>query len=255
MSFKKYFAFKRDNDSGNEYLLDDYDFLLTRYSDLNLTFENDFYLKVCLRKMLFDLSRMEIKSFLEVQLDNSENPDEFFELILSEIIPAIKTIISNAQINGFGIEYYKSIELENDFVASEGIIRNRFYDYRLFYHETSLFKYEMKFERIVEILKNFTNTYEENKTRDNIIIWKANPNILAYLISELANKGYLDAPLRNGKINNTQLTKQLLNTFKFVDKKPTFNGLKQFVIQNSEENEKLDYKLRGLGWEIPKNIS
>jgi hypothetical protein len=253
MDYKDIFTFKsKDSHEKDIYFLEDFDYLLALNKSEELSFEDDFYLKVFLKKLLFELPSLEIKDFLQIQFENSEHPEDFCDFVFLDVIPAIQTIIKNAMISGNGIEYYKAEKLEGEFIISESVIKNRNYDFRLFYHQAAMFGFVPKFKRIIKILKKLTKQNDTDINNDQMITWKASPNVLGYLVSELASKGYLKTPIYQGKTNNSALTKQILNTFKFSSKTPTFDGLKPYVIKCSSQNEDLDFKLRNLGWDIPE---
>ncbi|ARV10124.1 hypothetical protein BTO05_10930 [Winogradskyella sp. PC-19] len=253
MNYKDMFTFKsEDSHEKDIYFLEDFDYLLALNKSEQISFEDDFYLKVFLKKLLFELPSLEINDFLQIQFENSEHPEVFCDFVFLEVIPAIQTIIKNAMISGNGIEYYKAEKLEGEFIISENVIKNRNYDFRLFYHQAAMFEYVPKFKRIIKILKKLTKQNDKNINNGQIITWKASPNVLGYLVSELASKGYLKTPIYQGKTNNSELTRQVLKSFKFTCKTPSFDGLKPYVIRGSSQNEDLDYKLRNLGWDIPK---
>lgn len=101
-----------------------------------------------------------------------------------------------------------------------------------------------KREEILEIKKNLIEQIKQGRnetatTTNNIkkLKWNCSPSILGYLITELANKGFIEYPLHNGEINPTGLAKICFDIFEIDSSKE--NLIKEF---NSNKNSLSDTK-------------
>jgi len=253
MNYKNAFAFKtKKEDEFNDFLLPNYDYLLTCYPQRNLKFDEGFYLNVFLKTLLFDLSILEIKEFLEIQLVNCNNPDEFIEVLDLEVIPQINTIIDGAELEGYGIEYYKSEKLEGDFVSSEGVIKNRNYDMRLFFHQTAFKKLSSKFEKIITILTGYiSDLHTVQEVENNLSFkWIAGPSQLAVIFLELINLGYVEAEFYRGELNKKKLAEGLSFAFG-IGEKFNVRSLEAYLNENGSKYSETRGKFTERGFKIP----
>lgn len=66
----------------------------------------------------------------------------------------------------------------------------------------------------IQYLNQLNEKYQESGPVTEKLEWIANPSALAFILSELESKGYIQAPKKlSGDTNNTQFAKQVLNSF------------------------------------------
>jgi hypothetical protein len=216
----------------------------------NLKFEEDFYLKVFLKKILFEIESYEVEDFLNEQFENTKDKDVFLKVIRSKVIPLAKEIIDNPGYSTFE-KYHEEIVIYEDFVETREVVKNLTFELNYFKNLVFFSKHKEDIKYRIEIIYNFCK--EEESSKEDKLTWIGKSSDLAYLIGEFCRKGYIEKPLRNGNINNTKLARQLLNSFNFKDEKPTNDGLRQYIIDTSSEFNRVDFNLREKGWEIPEN--
>ncbi|MFK7832090.1 MAG: hypothetical protein AB8B52_02325 [Winogradskyella sp.] len=253
MNYKNAFGFKmKEEDELNNFLLPNYDYLLTHYPQKGLRFDEGFYLNVFLKTLLFDLSIRNVKEFLEIQLVNCNNPDEFIQVLDLEVIPQIKTIIDGAALDGYGIGYYKSEKLEGDFVSSEGIIKNRNYDMRLFLHQTAFKKLSSKFERVIRVLTEYISDSHTLQEAENDLSfkWIAGPSQLAIIFIELINSGYVEAEFYRGELNKKKLAESLAFVFG-IKEKYNVRSIEAYLNENGSKYSETRDKFTDQEFKIP----
>lgn len=81
--------------------------------------------------------------------------------------------------------------------------------------------------------------------------WLGNASHLGYFIYQLADKGFIEYPLRNGEVNYTGLAERLLNAFEFKDKTPAKKYLSEQINPESENNKISDTNKLKLKLNIP----
>lgn len=227
---------------GSQYQLNNYD-----YYEPKLV--HDFYLKYFIFKLLFDTEMLELKDFLEYHFDYCENPEKYYSILDLIISPKIEEIIEHAQSNFQGKEYYNEKELEDGFVESEGVIKNWELDYPYMLYRTSLDRLQNSFKKRLQIIKGFVEEYEE-KSQAKPLRWIAGPSQLAIIFRELIDKGYMEAEISRGDINNSHLSRNLFKTFSIDD----CNSPKSIEIYLSPGNKRYKAakaKFEDLGLFIP----
>lgn len=256
MDYKRIFAFKKTKeDQTNNFLITDYDYLIDKYENQELKFEDDFYLRIFLKILLFEISIHEVEEFLDIQLINSNQPKLFFDLLELTIIPSIDTIIQNAALNLNGIDYYKPEKLEGNFISTESVIKNRDFDYRLFHHQTVVFKYETKFRKIIEILNNYINIEESKddkgeKHNDICFSWVGGASQLAVVILELIGAGYINSETYRGELNKKKLAESLSKVFGIKDTYKV-KSLEIYLNENGKKYNGAFKKFDDLKFKIP----
>jgi hypothetical protein len=216
------------------YFLNNYNYYLPKL-------EKEFYLKYFLRELLFDLDIVEVDEFLDNQYANSKNQGQFIKIITLKVIPAIDNIINNAQTSMSEGGYYEEIKLEDGFIETEGVVKNEKYELRMFYHLTSLQNLEedllYRKKLIVDYLARINALTDNENT--NLLKWRGKPAHLAFIISQLIDKRFIDAPIKtNGEINYTELSKQILTSFK-LDSNPKIDTLRKYANPDDEKYQSL----------------
>ena len=124
-------------------------------------------------------------------------------------------------------------------------------DWRKAKRETINEYVQIKF--IIKSLKFWKGEFEKmqnENAKQNVNVeklkWNCSPSILGYLITELANKGYIEYPLYNGEINPTGLAKIC---FAIFDTNSTLDNLKKEFNPNKNtlsETKRKKFKIEEL---------
>ena len=211
----------------------------------------DFYLKYFTRQLLIETDILELEDFLQYHFDCCENSDKFSSILEFKIIPKIKEIIECAQMSLEGSGYYDEIKLDDGFVESEGVIHNAMYDYRLINHYIAYCDLQNDIKKRGEIINSFlTKNIPDNNV--NVLKWIGKPSHLAYMISQFIQEGYIEAPMkRDGEINYTELSKQILNSFNFSSKSPSVETLRRYCNVESDKFLPINEKFIKEGFYLP----
>jgi hypothetical protein len=105
--------------------------------------------------------------------------------------------------------------------------------------------------KFIEDQKEHYNKIIELEAKDNSkeklkkLKWNSSPSIFGYLFLELANKGYIEFPLRNGELNATGLAKQLFELFEIKSTSETiiseFSAKKQSLSITKKQKFTIPY--------------
>jgi hypothetical protein len=219
--------------------------------------EENFYLKYFIRELLFDIDILYVDEFLDVQFENSKNPDKLLKIITLKVIPAIDNIINN---NKFMISeggYYNEIRLDDGFIETEGIIKKENYEYSSFYHITALgnLTEDLKQRRAI-VCKYVENIVAiKNNTNQNLITWSGKVSYLAFLIRNLVDEGYISPPKKKNKeINLSELSRQILASFQIVDG-TTDNTLRVYLDSEHHKHIDIKKKFNNQGFHLPDSGS
>ncbi|GAA4235698.1 hypothetical protein GCM10022291_18300 [Postechiella marina] len=228
------------------------EYTLNNYSYYEPKLEKDFYLKVFLKKALFDIDILELEDFLTFQNDNSINPERFIKTLKLKVLPSIKTIIKNAYSSlAGGMEYYKEIKLEDGFIETEGTIKNSEFEYYMFYHWTHIGKLTEEFEERHSITLNFIEKLSSTNTNSTPLNWCGKPSHLAFLVRSLIDEGYISPPTGKDKeINLTELSRQIISAFN-LESKTTPNTLRVYLNSESEKHINLKKNFDNQGFNLP----
>lgn len=255
MEYRNIFKFNdKNDDSYNQFDLQDYDYLIKKYEEFKPSFEVDFYFRVFLKKLLFEININLINEFLDYQLTSSKYPDEFIQILENEVLPSINKIIENSYTD-FLDKYYDEIDLEDDFKVSEGIIKNLNFDFRLYYHQAAIFKLKSNFEKIVSIIQEYINDFKnDNENIDSFdklsFKWNAEASQLAVIFLELINTDYITAESYRGEINKKKLAESLLRAFGIEDKFKV-KSLQYYLDENSSKYKGAREKFSKNDFNIP----
>lgn len=204
------------NKENREYDSNESIYQLNNYDYYKPKLVSDFYLKYFIWKLLFDTDIIELKDFLEYHFDYCDNPEKYYAILDLKVIPKVEELIENGQFFKNERGYYNQQELENGFVISEGVIHNCDYDYPLMLHLIGLNKLQNQFKRRIQIINGFIDEYN-NKAETRPLKWIAGPTRLAIIVRELIDKGYMEADLNRGEINNAKLSRELFKVFSIND--------------------------------------
>ncbi|MCH4552221.1 hypothetical protein [Aestuariibaculum lutulentum] len=238
---------KANNETTPEYLLENFNY----YSD---KLEKDFYLRVFLRKALFDIDIMDLDDFLKHQYDYSQDQIKFLKALKSKVIPSLNNIINNNYSTLEGGSFYNEIKLEDGFVETEGIIKHRDYETSMFYHITSIQKLSEDLRERETIINNFIKeTSEQGNNNKNTLKWAGKPSHLGLIIRSLIDEGYITAPEGgNGEINLTELSRQIINSFN-LEQTTTTNTLRVYTNIDHERHLTLKETFDNQGFHIPNS--
>lgn len=243
-----YLERQRKDESVPDYFLDNFDCYLPKL-------EKDFYLRVLLKKLLFDIDILEVEYFLSFQYDNSKNPTDFIRALKYKVLPSIEKIIGNANISFDGWSSYTSeIILENDFIETEGVIKNKFYTLEMFYQWTAFDKLEEDLKERVNIILDFNKKIEQIENSFDIkkLSWEGKPSHLAFLIRNLVDEGYITPPLNaNKEINCSELARQILTAFNI--QKGKINTFRIYLDSESDKHFQIKNNFNNQGFHLPNS--
>jgi len=228
-------------------------YMLKNFSYYQPKLEKEFYLKHFIRELLFEIDILEVKTFLEFQFGNSKHQDKFLDIITLKVLPKIDTIIDHAQASFTGNSYYNEIPLEDDFVETEGVIKNPNYDDDMFYHLTALGRLRNDLAQRKIIISDYVATMHRSRNNNNpeLLKWSGKPSHLAFLIRQLVDQGYIEAPRGNDKeINLSALTRNVMASFN-CEKELKFNTLKPFLDTESDQYFKLNENFKKQKFRLP----
>ncbi|NNF85109.1 MAG: hypothetical protein HKM26_01055 [Winogradskyella sp.] len=252
MNYKDVFKFSNVEKGNNEYSLKDYDYVIDKYSNKNFKFEEDFYLRVFLKKLLFDTDIVELEDFLEFQFNSSNSPIIYLKLLDRKIVPKTKEIIKKAQFSPAEVGYFNETKLIDGFIETEGVIKKWEYDYAFFLHSVYVRNLKEDLEKRIEIVEEFIKKFGSGMINENLLTWKGKPSHLAYFISQFIEEGYIEAPKKdNGDINLQSLSNMLFNSFNFPMRPSAETFIKYGNIDNQNKYYKLNKRFNDNGFHIP----
>lgn len=230
-------------------------FLLKNYLFLGPELDSELYYNYFLRKCLFDIDIMELEDFFKFQFENSGNSEKLRMLTEYKIIPDIDKVINYADVNGIALEYRDEKVLEYGFVITEGIIKNKKFDFQLFYSHVAVNKLKENLKQRKIILFNLINTLKGAKSENelNKLVWSGKPAHLAFIIKELADNGYIKMPFKaSGDPYPTEFARQILNSFT-ISKGGQLDTLVRFANSDDEKLKILKENFIDKGFEIPNS--
>ncbi len=228
-------------------------YVLKNFNYYQPKLEKEFYLKHFIRELLFDIDILEVEVFLEFQFGNSQYQDEFLKIISLKVLPKIDTIIDHAQASFTGHGYYNEIPLEDDFVKTEGVIKNPNYDDSMFYHLTALGHLHNDLAQRKIIISEYVATIHRSRNNNNpdLLKWRGKLSHLAFLTRQLVDQGYIEAPTGNDKeINLSALTRNVMASFN-CEKELNFNTIRSFLNSASDRYFKLNENFEKEGFSLP----
>lgn len=190
----------------------DFKFNLKNYNHFEPRLIDDFYFKYFIRTLLFETKTIELRDFLQHHYDYCNNPELYYSILEFEVMPKIEEIIDNAHFGSEGRGYFNEELLEDGFSLSEGVIKNYDFDFPLMFHQTLLFRKQNEFKLKIRIINEFISDYKDKNVKKPLK-WIAGPTQLGVIISELIDKGYMEADKRNGEINYASLSRDLFQAF------------------------------------------
>lgn len=230
-------------------------YALNNYNYYESMLEKDFYLRVFIKKSLFDIDILELDDFLFFQYENTENQEKFLKILELKIIPTFDKIINNANFSLEGGRYFNQTELEDGFAETEGVIKNKNYEFSVFYHKTVADNLSEDLKQRKTIILSFIKKISElgNITTHKQLRWSGKPAHLAFIISQLAAEGYIDAPLKNdNEINYTEFSRIILESFSF-QKNPSIDTLRRYLNSDDEKHISLKNNFDNFGFHLPNS--
>jgi hypothetical protein len=171
----------------------------------------DFYLKYFTHDLLFGTDILELKEFLEYHFDYCDVPEKYYSILDNKVIPKIHEIIDNA-LGTLGGGYFEEKKLEHGFVESQGVIHKWEYDYRYMLNYVGWGKSQNDLKKRIQIIQVFIEEYKGTR-QTKPLKWVAGPSQLGVIISELIEKGYMEADKYRGEVNNAKLSRELFKAF------------------------------------------
>lgn len=211
--------------------------------------DSDFYLKYFIRELLIETDILKLNEFLEYHFDYCDNPDLYFLILDSKIIPKIEEIIEHAEPNPEIGGYYGQTKLEDGFVESDGIIHKPIYEYHLIYHYVGMERLQKDLQKRIEIISSFL-VHHKNSNRLKPLKWIGKASQLAIIIDELISKGYIEADKKNGEINYASLSKNLFNVFS-IQHCNSPKTLEIYLSSGNPKHEKAKKPFKDRGFSIP----
>ena len=228
-------------------------YLLKNYSFFGPKLDKELYYNYFLKTILFDIDIMELEDFLNFQFGKSRNPEKLLNIIELKAVSDIKKIISNASINGRAISYRNEKNIEYGFVESEGIIKNKSYDFQVFYSITASNKLkENLLQRKKIILKSYSKyTLVINGKDPNLLTWSGKPSHLAFIIRTLSDEGYIKMPKKyNNEDSVAEFTRQIMNSFNILDEVKE-SSMSKYVSINNDKHQEVKENFKRNGFQLP----
>ncbi|WP_157805260.1 hypothetical protein [Confluentibacter citreus] len=214
-----------NNNNSEKYKLKNFDYYAPKLVE-------DFYLKYFIREALFELHISKLKDFLQYHYDYCELPDVYFFTLENEVLIKISEIIETACFS-IGGGYYKEVKLEDGFIETEDTILNPLYEYTNMLHLTAIKNLQFTLKKKADIIESFLSQFKDTQESEPLK-WIAGPSQLAFIISELINKGYMTADKKSGDINYSKLSKDIAKAFCIKES----NSTKSLEIYLSPNNKK-----------------
>lgn len=223
-------------------------FQLNNYNYYEPKLESEFYIKYFTNVLLFDIDILEVKDFLQYQYDYCDNPDFYFSILEYKITPKIKEIIENAVMNIVGAWNEENI-LEDGFFETDGIIKNSKYEYSIMLHKVSYQSLQNDLKKRIEIITSFLTTYMD-KHVVKPLKWIAGPSQLAIVVRELIDQGYMKADKKQGEINCSKLSRDLMQAFSIEDCDSP-KTIEIYLSNGSKRHAKAKASFENAGFYIP----
>jgi hypothetical protein len=187
----------------------------------------DIYKKLLIER---DKSYNKYRNSFLTDISKIDNTFEIIEFIKDELICHYKIK------SEFLLGYYKNTNAEQRIDDDNYNIILGIYDAILTFIEEQ----KNHYDKIIELEGN-----DNSKNTFKKIKWNSSPSIFGYIFLELAYKGYIEFPLRNGEINLTGLAKHLIEFFEIKSTKETiiseFNNKKQSLSRTKKEKFLIPY--------------
>ena len=210
----------------------------------------DFYLKYFTHDLLFGTDILELKEFLEYHFDYCDVPEKYYAILDNKVIPKIYEIIDTApgiiRERGYSSEEKK---LEHGFVESSGVILKWEYDYPYMLNYVGWMNLQNDLKKRIQIIQVFIKEYEGN-SETKPLKWIAGPAKLGVIISELIAKGYIEADIYRGEVNNSKLSRDLFKVFSINDCDSS-KSLEIYLSPGSKKNISAKTVFENCGFCIP----
>ncbi|WP_299101984.1 hypothetical protein [uncultured Winogradskyella sp.] len=227
---------------------------LNNYNYYEPKLDDDFYLKYFTHQLLLVTDIMELEEFLEYHYNNCNHNENYVQLLDLKVLPKIEELIENAQVNLGGRGYFEENILDDGFVETEGVIKNWNYDYPYMLHYVAAMNLQKDLVKRFSIILGFLKDLDSSSEKQSGLIWKGKPSHLAFFIAQFIQEGYIDPPRkRDGDINNQELSKIILNSFKVEPMRPSIETLKKYCNTDSERYVKLKERFSKSEFHLPNS--
>lgn len=250
MDFKNALAIASRNNSEDSNPKDEFSAFRLRNCDHHEPkLPKDFYLNYFIHDLLFVVDIMELQDYLTYHLDNVENPMIFCKLLDLKVIPTMKSVVENAEVNWNG-RNSDEIELEDGFYELNNIITRFGYSYSDMCHIAGFYQPRQELVKKIEEVELFLKNNYSAQSNFNRLKWDGENSHLTYIISELVNQQFIDPPLKNGEINYSELCRQIKNSFSL---KKTLNveSQRRFASPNNDKYQDIEAKFKSEKFYIP----
>ncbi|MDO5978997.1 hypothetical protein [Flavivirga spongiicola] len=237
---------KNTDEASSEYALNNYNYYKP-------SLEKDFYLRVFLKKSLFEIDILELEDFLSFQYENSKDEEKLIKTLKLKILPSTEKIINNANFSLEGGDYFDQTALEDGFVKSDGLVKHREFEFSMFYHWAACKNLIEDLQERKTILLDYIKMTESLKNNNNLNLlnWHGKPSHLAFFISQLIENGYIEAPKKeNGEIHYKALAIEVQNSFK-IRKEVKRETLSKFMSPDNEKNQSLKISFEKAEYYMP----
>lgn len=238
---------RNDNEKTPNYVLSNFDYL-------GENLDKEIYLKQFYRIVFIDLHILELENFIEYQFVNSKDQQMFLKVIELEVLPKLDFVINNAQVNFTGSDsYLENVDGKFKKRSDSSVVFCLDYEDETLRHITAWGKLEEDLKKREIIIERFLNKIKlsEHNSMEGLLRWVGKPSHLAYLMSMLAQKGYIEAPFKRGnEINYSELTKQIGNSF-ITTEKINSESMRKYASVDNEKFGELDERFRNRGFELP----
>ncbi|MDY6024672.1 hypothetical protein [Bergeyella zoohelcum] len=187
-------------------------------------------------------------------------------------VKELYTLLNSEQINYIKSQYYYSVleclerwrtQFENDYITIDEVNKLKNNQKEEAVRIASTIKRSGYLDREININQDFRfymrlvlffdyfqllQSYEAKEEQDKLTIYSTNKipikgsiEAVGYIISELINKGYIEAPKRNGNLNKLAIARMIQEHFHYVDKEnqPTTEQIrKSLFYDNSLSSDK-----------------
>jgi hypothetical protein len=224
-------------------------FLLNNYVNYDAKLMKEFYLKYFISKLLFEVHILELDDFLDYHFKYAENPNKFYKILKSIVVPQIEEIIENAMPNFTVNGTPAGKNLGDGFYENGSVIYKYAYEYSSMYESIGGVGFTSKYKERLSIIKDFLEI-DKVKIEVEKIKWIAGPATLGFIIRELIDNEYIEGDKYSGEINASALAKKLLQVFNVKDCSSS-GSLCKYLNSNDRKFQQVKQKFDKSNFKIP----
>lgn len=218
-------------------------YILNNYNYYEPNLAKDFYLYHFVNKLFLEVDVLDLDEFLYYHLNNSENPDYYCRVLELKIAPILKDVLENAEVN-FNGRNSREVDLENGFFQIDDVIFKYGYKYSDMCHLVGMYRPKQELYKKLGIVEDFIKINIDKKAQIDKLNWIGESSHLSYIISELVNQNYIEAPMKpDGDNNYSQLSRQIKNSFKQKNN-IQIESMRKYASPDNEKFQELDHKFK-----------